>query len=185
MHVAIFIGSPRKDGNTYSMATLLASCLDKIGIRVEIFDLYDHQIEPCMDCRGCRKDQLVCLQTDGMRELYAKMEEVDVLVFGTPIYWFGSSGKTKIMIERFRPYFINKKLYGKKGALLLPTASCMDNCDLTIEQFQRLFKTLGMEYLGAIIMEAYDKGDVLKNDQIHDLIQDLTDKILENQTIER
>ena len=181
MQVAIFIGSPRKEGNTFTMGRLLAKQLNSANIVTEIFDLYEHQIQPCIDCRGCKSNKFICLQTDGMRQLYSKMEEADVLVFGTPIYWFGPSGQTKLMIDRFRPYFVNKKLYGKKGALLLPSATGKDDSDLTIEQFTRLFKALGMDYLGAITLQAYDEGDAMKNDQIHDLIRDLRDRILESE----
>ncbi len=180
MHVVIFIGSPRKDGNTTAMANLLAGKLRDDETIVELFDLYDHDIDPCIDCRECKKEQLVCMQTDGMKKLYAKMEEADVLVFGTPVYWFGPSGRTKLMIDRFKPYFINKKLYGKKGALLLPSAVDREESNLTIDQFKRLFKALGMEYLDAITIEAYEAGDVLKNNNLHDLIIDLKDRIIES-----
>ncbi|WP_212215936.1 flavodoxin family protein [Carboxylicivirga linearis] len=181
MQVAIFIGSPRKNGNTFAMANLLAEQLKDEEIDVDVFDLYDHDIEPCIDCRECNKEQLICMQSDGMKKLYAKMEESDVLVFGTPVYWFGASGRTKLMIDRFKPYFVNKKLYGKKAALLLPSAVQIDERDLTIEQFRRLFKALGIEYLDAISMEAYEKGDVLKNENFHNLIIDLKDRILQSQ----
>lgn len=181
MQVAIFIGSPRKNGNTFAMANLLVEQLKDDGIVVEVFDLYDHNIEPCIDCRECNKEQLICMQSDGMKKLYAKMEESEVLVFGTPIYWFGPSGRTKLMIDRFKPYFANKKLYGKKAALLLPTAVNSAESDLTIEQFRRLFKALGVEYLDAISMNAYEEGDVLRNENLHDLIIDLKDRILESQ----
>lgn len=178
MRVAIFTGSPRKEGNTATLASLLATRLRHYQIETEIFDLYDHKIDPCTDCRMCKTDELICTHPDGMDRLYQKMEEADVLIFGTPIYWFGPSGQTKLMIDRFRPYFVNKKLYGKKAALLLPSATGDEDCDLTIEQFIRIFKALGMEYLDTICIKAYDEGDAIKDDRIHDFIQDLSKRIL-------
>ncbi len=163
------------------MASLLAEKLSSTEIQVEIFDLYDHNIEPCSDCRTCKTEKLLCIRQDGMINLYKKMEEADVLVFGTPIYWFGPSGQTKMMIDRFRPYFVNKKLYGKKAALLLPSASEQEDSALTIEQFSKVFKALGMEYLDTISIKAYDEGDALKNDRIHDFIIDLKNRILETE----
>nr|WP_321453916.1 flavodoxin family protein [uncultured Carboxylicivirga sp.] len=179
MLVAIFTGSPRKNGNTYAMSRLLAKQLEDDEIAVEIFDLYDHEIEHCIDCRACNRDYLMCMQTDGMKKLYSKLEEADVLVFSTPVYWFGPSGKTKLMIDRFKPYFVNKKLYGKKAALLLPSATDTDEISATVEQFKRLFKALGVEFISSISVEAYEAGDVLKNEKLHDLIIDLKDRILE------
>jgi len=181
MKVAIFTGSPRKNGNTAALARLLAEELEPLDIETSIFDLYQHQIEPCSDCRKCKNTlDLECIRNDGMRQLYPRMEEADVLIFGTPIYWFSPSAQTKLLIDRFRPYFVNKKLYGKRAALLLPAGSGPMDCDLTIEQFKRIFKALGITYLDAITATAYEEGDVDGDPRIHAFIRDLAHLISTN-----
>jgi len=181
MKVAIFTGSPRKNGNTAALARLLAKELEPHHIETTIYDLYQHQIEPCSDCRKCKETKdLECIRQDGMSQLYPRMEEADVLIFGTPIYWFSPSAQTKLLIDRFRPYFVNKKLYGKKGALLLPAGSGPMDCDLTIEQFKRIFKALGITYLDAITATAYNEGDVDVDPHIHTFIRDLAHRITTN-----
>jgi len=181
MKVAIFTGSPRKNGNTASLARLLAKELEPLNIETKIYDLYQHQIDPCSDCRMCKENnELECIRQDGMSQLYQPMEEADVLIFGTPIYWFSPSAQTKLLIDRFRPYFVNKKLYGKKGALLLPAGSGPMDCDLTIEQFKRIFKALGFTYLDAVTATAYNEGDVDEDSHIHMVIRDLAQLISTN-----
>jgi len=179
MRVAIFTGSPRDKGNTATMASFLAHELGKHDVENEIFDLYQHKIEPCLDCRKCKVDMMKCAQKDGMTFLYEKLEWADVIIFGTPIYWFGPSAQTKLLIDRFRPYFANKKLYGKKAALLLPAGSGIGDCDMTIEQFKRIFKALGMEFIDAIALQAYDMDDARNNTQLQTFIDNLVMRIIE------
>ncbi len=178
MHVAMFIGSPRVNGNTSTMATRLAAHLTDNGATCRSYYLYQHQIKPCLDCRQCKAEAQECAQKDGMSVLYENLEWADVIIFGTPIYWFGPSAQTKLMIDRFRPYFVNKKLYGKRAALLLPAGSGVDDCSLTIEQFKRVFKALGIDLIDVVTLEAYEEGDALKQLNKHDVVKDLADKIM-------
>jgi len=179
MRVAIFTGSPRTNGNTATMAQFLANELTKLDVENSLFNLYEHNIEPCLDCRVCKADAMKCVQKDGMTLLYEKLEWADVIIFGTPIYWFGPSAQTKLMIDRFRPYFANKKLYGKKAALLLPAGSGIGDCEMTIEQFKRIFKALGMMFIDAIAVKAYDVDDVKNDPKVQGFIDDLVARITE------
>ncbi len=182
MRVAIFTGSPRINGNTATMASFLANELKNNNVTSEIFDLYKHKIEPCLDCCKCKTDQMICAHKDGMGLLYKKLEWADILIFGAPIHWFGPSVQTKLLIDRFRPYFANKKLYGKKAALLLAAESGVEDCNMIIEQFKRIFKALGMEFIGAIALQANDVGDVKDNTQLSEFIGGLVERIMEFET---
>lgn len=159
MKAEILIGSPRKNGNTATMAKVLANELLSKSVDVNTTFLYDYEIKPCTDCRGCKKSDLVCVLKDDYALLSERLESANILVFGTPIYWYGPTAKIKLLIDRFRPYFTSKKLQGKKAVLLLPAG----DCDLTIEMFRRVFETLGIEYLGAVTSKSYDIGDAVKD----------------------
>ncbi len=111
----ILIGSPRKNGNTNSLASMLSKKIDAKKNDVSITYLYDKSIKPCNDCRACKKGKMECVLPDDMRNLYKRIESASVLIFGTPIYWFGPSAQMKLLLDRFRPYFGNKKLIGKKA----------------------------------------------------------------------
>ncbi|MCT4589939.1 MAG: flavodoxin family protein [Carboxylicivirga sp.] len=183
MHVSIFIGSPRVNGNTATMANALSKSLKAKGADCRSYYLYQHKIKPCFDCRLCKTEAMECAQKDGMTILYENLEWADVIIFGTPIYWFGPSAQTKLLIDRFRPYFANKKLQGKKAALLLPAGSGEGDCDITIEQFKRVFKALGMEFIDAITLKAYDEEDADEVLKKHDVVQDLVEKIMQEETV--
>ena len=118
-----------------------------------------------------------------MSVLYKNMEWADVIIFGTPIYWFGPTAQTKLMIDRFRPYFVNKKLHGKRAALILPAGSGEGDCDITIEQFKRVFKALGVVLIDVLTLEAYDLGDAEEQIRKHDFVRDLAEKILQEEEV--
>jgi multimeric flavodoxin WrbA len=175
--IEILIGSPRKRGNTYLMAEMLTDGLNKDKIVANISFLYDFDIKPCVDCRGCKKDKMVCVLEDDMKNLYTRVESSDILIIATPIYWFGPSAKTKLLLDRFRPYYVNKKLAGKRFALLLPAGTGAPDCDLTIEMFRRSAEALQLKYIGAVTAKAYDIGEVKHDKNVRESISELMARI--------
>jgi multimeric flavodoxin WrbA len=175
--ISIFIGSPRKNGNSNIMADELLKNLNNGKSTAEKVYLYDFEIKACTDCRACKKGEMLCPVDDGMKDLYSKIDNSEVLIFATPIYWFGPTAVTKLLLDRFRPYYGNKKLYGKKAALLLPAGTGEKDCDLSIEMFKRSFEALGIKYIGVVTAEAYDKGDVYYDKKALENISHLAMKI--------
>ena len=181
--IEILIGSPRKKGNTQFLAQNIADKLAAPDISLNINFLTDLDINPCTDCRGCKKGELKCIVPDEMQLLYTKLEQADVIVFGTPIYWFGPTAQTKIVIDRLRPYYGNGLLKGKKAALILPAGSGAGDCDLTIELFKRVFTALGIQYLGSVTSESYDIGDAKKDKCAISNVSNLAKKIVDSISI--
>ena len=87
MKILAFNGSPRKGGNTDILVDEMTKSAQIEGHAAEKIYLYDYEINPCIDCRKCKTGLLVCILTDGMLEIYEKLEEADLIIFGTPIYW--------------------------------------------------------------------------------------------------
>jgi len=174
--IQFFVGSPRIKGNTSFLAQNLQSNLsDKF--QTEISFLANLNVGPCTDCRNCKKGDLICTVQDEMQGLYQKIDESDAIVLGTPIYWYSSSAQMKLLIDRLRPYYGNKRLKGKKAALILPAGSGEADCDLTIEMFKRTFEALGIEYLGAATSKAYDIGDAEKDQLAQEQVKQLANQI--------
>lgn len=171
--IEFIIGSPRKKGNTAVMAETLNHALNHRKFVSGFTFLYDHEIKSCTDCRGCKRGDLTCIVKDDMPEIYKRIDAADVLVFGTPIYWFTPSAKMKSLLDRLRPYYGGDKLAGKKMALLLPAGVGEKDCDLTIEMFKRMARSLKMDFFGAVTAEAYDIGDVRKNKKVESGLMDL------------
>lgn len=160
MKTLALIGSPRRGGNTDLLVDeVLRGCSSR-GDDTEKIGLYDVEIEACLDCRRCKRGDYTCALKDGMKAIYPKLEEADVIVFGTPIYWYGPTGKMKLFIDRLRPYIASGKLKGKVGVVVAPSEEGPGCCGPLMEMFRMSFDYLGMDFAGKILATAYEKGEV-------------------------
>ncbi len=97
-------GSPRKKWNT---ATLLRDALkgaEAEGARTELLHLYDHDYRGCISCFACKKktgkSYGKCAVKDGLTQVLKKVNEADVIVFGSPIYFGTVTGEMRSFMER-------------------------------------------------------------------------------------
>ena len=165
MKILALLGSPRKGGNTDLLIEETLKGFAVGGHRHEKIYLYKYDIFPCIDCRRCKKGDCVCVLDDGMQRIYYKMDEADLIIFGTPSYWYGPTAKMKLLIDRMRPYVANGRLKGKKAVVITPAAEGPNACGPMIAMFRMSFDYLEMEFTGKILAEAYERGEV-KNDQV-------------------
>ncbi len=102
MNVLALQASPRKRGNTVTLARALLEGLKAGGVKQvsEVF-LDELDIRPCNNCEACRKEKgPFCVFDDGMSPLYPKFIEADLVVLATPVYWWSVSGQLKLFIDR-------------------------------------------------------------------------------------
>lgn len=163
MNLLALIGSPRKKSNTDTLVDQVLAGAAARGHSAEKVFLYDLQISPCLDCRKCKKDNLVCPIEDGMAGLYPRLEAADLIVFGTPNYWYGPSAKMKLFIDRLRPFIANEKLRGKKAVVVVPAAEGPSACGPMMEMFRMSCDYVGLELVGQIAVQAYERGEIKTN----------------------
>lgn len=163
MKVLALIGSPRKDSNTDILVDKFLEGSRSKGSLIDKLYLYEQRITPCVDCRSCKKGDLICKVKDDMQKVYSFMDAADVIVFGTPVYWYGPSAPTKLVIDRMRPYGTNNKLRGKRAVLVAPSAARPEACQIMVDQFRLCFDYLDIEFVGSIMAQAYDKGEIKQN----------------------
>jgi len=163
MKILALIGTPRKGSNTDLLVDQILKGSKKGKHRSEKLYLYDYEILPCRDCRDCKKGDYVCTLNDGMKKIYPKMEKADLIIFGTPNYWNGPTGKMKLLIDRMRPFVPSQKLKGKKWVIVSPSGEGPNSCRLLVEMLRRSCDYLGMKYAGKVLVKAYEKGEIQKN----------------------
>jgi len=101
------VGSPRRGGNTEVLVDHVLSGAEEAGALIEKVRLTDLEINPCRACEACHKKGH-CVQQDDMATLLAKMEESDLWVLGTPVYWWGPTAQFKAYLDRW---------YGQSGVV--------------------------------------------------------------------
>ncbi len=107
MKIVVFRGSPRRGGNT---DVLLEETLRAAGNgnEVVLFTLNDMNIRPCQNCGGCNETG-ICVLTDDMDDIYPAIREADRIIVASPIFFFGLSAQTKIMIDRCQAFWSSRK----------------------------------------------------------------------------
>ena len=126
--VLIISSSPRKNGNSETLAASFAKGAREAGNQVETVYLREKQIGFCKGCFACLKLGHCVIQDDAV-EIAAKMHDADVLVFATPVYYYCVSGQLKTMLDRANPLFGTDYAFTK--AYLLATAA--ENTPETVE----------------------------------------------------
>ena len=85
-NVLIISSSPRKGGNSVTLAEAFAKGAQDAGNHVETIRLCEKQIGFCKGCFACLKLGHCVIKDDAV-EIAAKMHDADVLVFATPVYY--------------------------------------------------------------------------------------------------
>lgn len=118
--VLILSSSPRKGGNSETLAVAFAKGAQEAGHQVETVYLREKQVGFCKGCFACLKLGHCVIQDDAV-EIAAKMHDADVLAFATPVYYYCVSGQLKTMLDRANPLFGTDYAFTK--AYLLATAA--------------------------------------------------------------
>jgi multimeric flavodoxin WrbA len=111
MKVLAINGSARKQWNT---ATLLNKALEGAaseGAQTELVHLYDFNFKGCTSCCECKLKNGSsfgkCAYKDELSPLLSKIETVDALILGAPIYLGTIPGVMKSFLERLAtPYLV-------------------------------------------------------------------------------
>ena len=161
MTVIGLVGSPRKGGNTDILVEAVLGGARGNDHQASKVYLQGQNIGTCIDCRGCKKEPFQCIVDDEMQALYGLLDSADVIVFGTPVYWYGPTAQMKALVDRLRPYFGNRRLDGKRAVVVAPAGDGPGDADLLVEFFRRVCATLKMEVAGVVLGTAYDRGEIL------------------------
>jgi multimeric flavodoxin WrbA len=104
--VLIISTSPRKGGNSDTLADQFAKGAAEAGNDVEEISLVDKNIGFCKGCLACQRTKR-CVIRDDADTIEQKMEQADVLVFATPIYYYEMCGQMKTMLDRGNPLYVS------------------------------------------------------------------------------
>jgi multimeric flavodoxin WrbA len=94
------VGSPRRGGNTDILVDEVLAGAEEAGAETEKVILSKLDIGPCRACDACAKAGK-CVQQDDIHALLEQMEQSDVWVFGTPVYYWGPTAQFKAFIDRW------------------------------------------------------------------------------------
>ncbi len=101
--IMVVNGSPRKNGNTHTIASWFREGAESAGAHVTYFFVSDLAAKApgCIACMGCKQSEAYrCVIDDDISDAVASILDHDCIVIATPVYFFGPSAKTKIFLDR-------------------------------------------------------------------------------------
>lgn len=116
MKILVLNGSPRKNGNTAAHVHAFQNGAEKAGHTVSVLSVGSMQIKGCIACEFCHgKGEGTCVMQDDMQKVIAGIREADMIVFASPIYYYGFTGQMQDLLSRFYSFYKPEK--GKQYAL--------------------------------------------------------------------
>ena len=117
MKILILQGSPNANGSTAMLAREFAAGAREAGHDVDIVNVASLDVAPCTGCVACGYGGS-CAQYDDFDELREQILASDMLVFATPLYYYGMTAQLKTVVDR--SCSANPRISGKrlKSALL-------------------------------------------------------------------
>lgn len=151
MKIIIIESSPHKNGSSNLLAESFVRGAKEAGNSVTVFDAARADIHPCFACEACGMSG-PCTQKDDMGKLKEMILQSGMVVFVTPLYYFGMSAQLKIVIDRF--YSFNSMLHSKDlKTALIATAwdSNKEKMRPLAEHYKMICRYLGFEDMGTVL----------------------------------
>ncbi|MBO4290774.1 MAG: flavodoxin family protein [Lachnospiraceae bacterium] len=153
MNILVLNGSPRRNGNTETHIEAFKRGAEDSGHAVEVISVGHMCIRPCEVCEYCHEGKgRRCRIDDGMIQIYPSLKKADMVVFASPVHYFGFSAQLQAMISRI---YCWHKLPAKKYALILSSGS-PNVFDGVIGQYKHIVKYFGGKDEGILTVSGKD-----------------------------
>lgn len=176
MRILVLNGSPRPNGNTKGMVEAFREGAVSAGHHVDVMDVCRLKVNGCLACEYCHtKGHGECVQKDDMQQIYNLLNEAEMLVLASPIYYHGISGQLKCVIDRFySAAYPTKPPHLKKAAMILSSGDD-DMYDGALFSFQGDFLDyLGLENMGVFTAHGAENGSSEKLAELRAFGESLT-----------
>jgi len=116
MKLIAVCGSARKQGNTAKMLQQVIEGAKSVGAETESVNLFDLNYKDCISCYACKLKNSKyfghCIVDDDLKPLLESIEQSDVIVLGSPVYYGNLSGQIRSFTDRLLFQYLD---YGGKG----------------------------------------------------------------------
>lgn len=172
--VLIFLGSPRKKGNSEVLIASVVRGIEEAGGSAEVIRVADLDIGPCIGCGGCDKTGC-CVVEDGMQPLYDKITAARRIILASPVYFYSITSQLKALVDRCQALWNRKHLTSeagpdpehqdRKGYLVSVAATRGDKVFIGSVLVAKYFcDATGIEYAGELLVRGIDHRGAMAKD---------------------
>ena len=142
MKIVIVNGSARKGNSLTAINAFMEGAKDKHEIEIIQPDKLD--IDFCKGCGACECHK-GCIDKDDTNPTIDKIIAADLVVFASPVYWWGLSAQLKLIIDKC--YCRGAQIKGKKVGVIIVGGSPIEAKQYSIikEQFDCIESYLGWD----------------------------------------
>ena len=179
MNIVIFNGSPREGNTKFAVETMKEGIDGNIkNAETHLINLGDKNVHGCIGCNNCLDDG-VCIYDDDMKQIIEKVREADVMIFGSPVYWWGITSQLKAVIDRLYALNGSPGKTKKQIGLLVIGQDSLDGPQYSIisKQFQCICEFLEWDFIFDKAISADGPQDVKNDEKESKSVKELWQKI--------
>lgn len=151
MKIVILMGSPNPKGSTSILAESFKKGAEEGGHTVEQIDVCRLNVNPCTGCVACGYEG-DCVQNDDNERIRKALLGCDMVVFATPLYYYGMSAQLKAVVDRFCSYNSSLNRRHLKSALLTVAWNADDwTFDALTAHYKTLVRYIHFEDMGMVL----------------------------------
>jgi multimeric flavodoxin WrbA len=170
----ILVGSPRRNGNSATLAKAAQRGAEATGARVALRFVDDFISSFLRDCRSCRLPNGECAIADQFRALlFEDFIPAQGVIFCSPVYWYGLSAQTKAFFDRTFCYYaashpdsarVLDGMSRKRIGLVLTSEETYPGASLGIvHQIQEFSRYTHSEFVGMVCGFGNSRGEVTRD----------------------
>jgi multimeric flavodoxin WrbA len=182
--VLVILGSPRRKGNSSTLASRISRGARSAGARVETVYLQGLKISPCRGCDTCKKDDSKgCAIKDDMQGIYPKLIAADAWVIASPVYWFTVSAQTKMFMDRCYALtaYAKNPFAGKRIAIAMSYGDSdpvRSGCVNALRTFQDAYRYTRSKIVGMVYGSATKAGEIEHDEALMREAEDLGKRLV-------
>lgn len=178
MKIVVLEGSPNKNGSSNTLANAFIEGAKEAGHGVDVIDAAHANIHPCTGCIHCGYEG-PCVQKDDVDDIRARVLAADMMVFVTPLYYYGMSARLKTLVDRFCAFNSSIQRKHMKSAMIAAAWNADGRTFEALEAHDKtLVRYLNLKDMGAVrgkgcgtpsmtkrsryVQQAYELGKNLK-----------------------
>ena len=151
MKIVILMASPNAKGSTSILAEHFKIGAEESGHTVETINVCRLNVKPCTGCVACGYEG-DCVQRDDNELIRRSLLSCDMVVFATPLYYYGMSAQLKAVVDRFCAYNSSLNRRHLKSALLTVAWNSDDwTFDALTAHYETLVRYINFEDKGTVL----------------------------------
>ena len=153
--VISILGSPRKKGTSARIAGAFTDTAQSLGAEVEKFYLNGMTYRGCQACETCHSETDKCVLKDDVTEVLEAINEADIVVFSSPVYYGDTSGQFKLFYDRMYslldidierdPAIISRVPEGKTAIFVVTQGDINENFRDVPERYKMFLEVYGYD----------------------------------------